>query len=400
MGLFCVNMHFRTTDDKAVSDALKKRNITQFHLMPAKGGWTSLYEERASQQDDDRIRAVTAGLSKDLNIPAIAFLVHDSDIACYWLFENGQLVDEFNSCPDYFDENADEESTGETGGRPDVLVRYCKPGVREDALAGILAEKTVFAESVIEQLAEMIGIESSRALADYRDMSEGGEFVENEEDGDAGEAIKNLSKRGGLAAQLAGMFGPQAQGAAVDPQVSALVNAASLGKADEVGQLLAAGAAVDGEAPASPPGADAATGMGKIFPGGMPKIPMTALLAAVLNKHRQAAERLLAAGADPNRVHPLIGAPMHAACGAGDPEMLRALLEHGGDANVLNLQKLSPLGVIATGRTSLERIAQIQEMTKSMGIKIPGLTGPISNIVLPTAGWDACEKLLKEHGAR
>ena len=107
MGLFCVNLHFRTSDDNAVSAALKQRGVSRCQVVPAANGWTSLYEEQASQQDDERIRDLARGLSDDLHVAAIAFLVHDSDVACYWLFDNGQLLDEYNSYPDYFDADAE-----------------------------------------------------------------------------------------------------------------------------------------------------------------------------------------------------------------------------------------------------------------------------------------------------
>ena len=111
MGLFCVNLHFRTTDDKALSDALGRRGVSRYRVVPAKSGWTSLYEEQASEQDDRRIRDLAGGLSEDLQVPAIAFLVHDSDIACYWLFDGGRLLDEYNSCPDYFDDGATDDGS-------------------------------------------------------------------------------------------------------------------------------------------------------------------------------------------------------------------------------------------------------------------------------------------------
>ncbi len=402
MGLFCVNMHFRTADHNALSTSLKRREIKQYRLLAPEGGWTTLYEERASQQDEDRVREVTSGLSKDLNVVAIAFLVHDSDIACYWLFENGRLIDEFNSCPDYFGGD-DSESDAPSGGQPDLLVKYCKPGIRSETLAEILGEDVVFAEGLIEKLADALGIEPSRALADYRDAAEESDS-EDSLDGppdelSTGKARKLDSISRGLQAQLAGMFGSQSQGP-VDPKVAALVDAAVRGNVDEIGRLIGEGADVEGEAPVSPPGANEAAGMGKVLASAMPKMPMTALLAAVVNKRREAAKRLLEAGANPNRMHPLFGATIHAACGAGDPESLQLLLDHGGDANLQNPQKLTPLGVIAAGRTSLERIAQIQEMTKSMGLKLPGIAAQISGFVAPTQGWDACEKLLKERGAR
>src|SRR5438105_15818840 len=93
MGLFCVNLHFRTTDDKALSDARGRRGVSRYPVVPAKSGWTSLYEEQASEQDDRRIRDLAGGLSADLHVPALALMAHDCDIACYRLFHHGQPLE-------------------------------------------------------------------------------------------------------------------------------------------------------------------------------------------------------------------------------------------------------------------------------------------------------------------
>src|SRR5215207_5234929 len=154
MGLFCVNFHFRSIDDKALTAALARRRVKNYRIAPAQQRWTSLYEEQASQQDDGRIRGLASGLSKDLNAAVVAFMVHDSDIACYWLFDQGRPVDDYNSCPGYFD---DDGGDGPSGGQTDALVRYCRPGVSEDDLAAILTGENVFAEAVVEQLAEALG---------------------------------------------------------------------------------------------------------------------------------------------------------------------------------------------------------------------------------------------------
>ena len=69
MGLFCVNFHFRTTDDKALTEAVNRRGVTRYRIVPAKNGWTALYEEMASDQDDSRIRDLAGGLSEDLHVP-------------------------------------------------------------------------------------------------------------------------------------------------------------------------------------------------------------------------------------------------------------------------------------------------------------------------------------------
>jgi hypothetical protein len=403
MGLFCVNLHFRTTDDRALSAALDRLDVTHYRVLPAKNGWTSLYEQRASEQDDRRIRDLGRNLTEELSIAAVAFLVHDSDMACYWLFDNGRLLDEYNSCPDYFEDDVGRPSP--SGGRTDVLLRYCRSGVRQDELAAILVEETLFAERVIERLAEALGIDQERALSDYRDVAGGGESdgegPGDEDDGDdEGGGPNVLPLRAGLAGRLAEMFGSDPHAAPADPKVTALVEAAAGGDTDQIDRLLAEGVAIDADAPAPLPGGQPLAGLGQLFPSGPPKVVMTPLHAAVAHKQRAAAERLLEGGADPNRAHRLFGTAIHAATGAGDLELLQLLIDRGGDVNARNVQGQTPLQVISAGRASRERLAQMQAMVKSMGIELPGVVGQMSNITLPTEGWDACEQLLRARGAR
>jgi hypothetical protein len=404
MGLFCVNFHFRTTDDRALSEALNLRGITRYRVVPAKSGWTSLYEEQASEQDERRIRDLAAGLSEDLHVAAIAFLVHDSDIACYWLFDNGQLLDEYNSDPDYFGDSDGPPSP--SGGQPDVLLRYCRPGVRQDELAAILAKETVqattFAEHLIERLAKALGIDRKLAIADYRDEATdagpGGidePDDDNDDDDDGGPSGSPLGA--GLFERLAKRYGLVPGGAPADPRATALVQAAASGKTGEIDRLLADGVAIDAEAPAPLPGGELMAGLAQLLPGGVPQIVMTPLLAAVVNKQRLAAERLLDGGADPNRVHPRYGTPVHAAAGAGDVELLQLLLDRGGDVNARSAQDQTPLEMLAASRTGLDRLAQLQAAWKSMGVKVPR---QMSNVSLPKEGWDACQRLLKARGAR
>jgi hypothetical protein len=409
MGLFCVNMHFRATDDKTLSAAVIRRGVTDYRVLPAKNGWTSLYEAEASNQDDQRIRDLTAGLSRDLGDVAIAFLCHDSDIACYWLFENGQLVDEYNSSPDYFDSNA--TGAAHSGGQPDVLLCYCRPGVRRDDLDAILGDQPVFAESIIERLADALAIDEERALTDYRDAAEGegpngfgGDDDDDGGDGDdegprGGSDILASGAGAGLGSRLARMLGVVSPDTTGDPQVEALIAAATRGDTDEIDRLLADGVEIDAEAPTPLPTAGPVSGMAQFFAGGVPKVPMTPLLAAVANKQRAAAEHLLDCGANPNHTHPLFGTPVHAAAGAAETELLERLLDRGGDVNARNARGQTPLQVVEIGRASVDRLAHARSMMESMGIKIPGLADQLSKITLPTEGWDDCEELLRSHGA-
>ncbi len=408
MGLFCVNFHFRTMDDKALAEALDRRGVGHYHIAPAKGGWTSLYEEQASEQDDRRIRELGGGLSRDLHVPCIAFLVHDSDVACYWLFDNGELLDEYNSDPGYFDSHTDARPSP-SGGHADVLARYCQPGVTPFELASMLGEKrvreTVFADEVIRRLARALGIDRGRAIADYRDMDgdggpggwDGGdEDDDDDNDDDEGGGPGSPAVRAGLVERLAKRFGFDAGSAPADPRSTALVEAAARGDTDEIDRLLAEGVAVDGVAPAPIPVGAMNPGLAQLFPGGRPQMVMTPLLAAIAHKQRAAVLRLLKGGADPGRVDPHWGTAVHAATGSGDVEMLRLLIEQGADVNARSAHGQTPLQALSASRAAVDRLAQVQGMMKSMGLRLPA---HLANVSLPTEGWDACEQLLKEHGA-
>jgi hypothetical protein len=327
-------------------------------------------------------------------------MVHDSDIACYWLFDNGQLVDAFNSDPGYFDGDADGPPSP-SGGQPDILSRYCRPGVRRDELAAILAEETVrattFAEDLIGRLARAMGIDRNLALADYRnaagdDDSDGTGDGDDDDGDDGGSGV--LSMKAGLMERWTKRLGFDPGSAIADPQVTSLVQAAARGNTAEIDRLLADGVAVNEEAPAPLP--IAIPGLAQLFPGGLPHVPMTPLLAAVVNKQRPTAERLLRGGADPNFVHSRFGTPAHAVTGAGDVELLQLLIDHGADVNARNAQGQTPLQILAASRAGLDRLAQLQTTIKSMGMKLPG---QLSAISLPMEGWDACERVLKLHGA-
>jgi Ankyrin repeats (3 copies) len=398
MGLFCANFHFRMTDDKALSAALARRKVTQCRVSAAKNGWTSLYEERASQQDDDRIRELATNLSKDLRVPCVAFLVHDSDFACYWLVDDGKLLDEFNSCPGYFDDD-DDGSANPSGGQTDVLLPYCRPGVEEKQLEALLREETLFAESVIEGLADALGIDRERALDNYRGSSAPGDDDDSDDDDDGPRGGPNVSPAA-LADRFAKMYGIKQDSTAADPKAAALVEAAADDDTESIARLLAEGVDIDAEAPGRLPGRHSASEMAQLFPGGAPKVPMTPLLAAVANKRRRATEQLLDAGADPNRVHSLFGTAVHTATGAGEAELLELLLARGGDLNALNAKGMTPLQILAASRATLEKVAQAREMMKSMGVKLPGLADKVANIELPKEGWEACERLLKARNAR
>jgi hypothetical protein len=187
MGRFLVNVHVQVDDLEALTEEMRRMADGACWVTPAKNGWSSVYEEQASSQDDAWIRELTARLSDQLQTGAIAFLVHDSDVFCYWLYDRGELIDEFNSCPDYFggeesfevsddsefggdDSDGSDSGSGDPRGRPEIVARYCHPARRPQEIEGVLASKETFAESQLEKLAALLGIDAARAMTDSQDL--------------------------------------------------------------------------------------------------------------------------------------------------------------------------------------------------------------------------------------
>jgi hypothetical protein len=51
-------VHAAPSSVDALAAALRRRRVTQYCIFPPKNGWTSLYEEEASWQDESRIRVL------------------------------------------------------------------------------------------------------------------------------------------------------------------------------------------------------------------------------------------------------------------------------------------------------------------------------------------------------
>jgi hypothetical protein len=65
----------------------------------------------------------TEFISKDLNAPVFSFHIHDGDLWMYVLFVNGELVDQFNPIPDYW-EDISEEEINSWKGNAETLAKY------------------------------------------------------------------------------------------------------------------------------------------------------------------------------------------------------------------------------------------------------------------------------------
>jgi len=106
MGSFYTNITVRGPRREDVAETLRAGERAAI-LSPTAEGVTVVYDAEAESQDDTVV-SLAKRLSAEHHCVAWALLNHDDDLLRYWLFDGGELVDEYDSSPGYF--------TGEGGG--------------------------------------------------------------------------------------------------------------------------------------------------------------------------------------------------------------------------------------------------------------------------------------------
>lgn len=66
---------------------------------------TSIYYPNGYLEWDESAKFI----SKEINTTVFSFHIHDGDLWMYILYKNGEIIDQFNPIPDYWDENLSEE---------------------------------------------------------------------------------------------------------------------------------------------------------------------------------------------------------------------------------------------------------------------------------------------------
>jgi hypothetical protein len=179
MGSFFTNLHIRNAATKAVCTALQKLD-GRAYVSPPSGGWVTVYPECTEPQNDGPMREIASGLSRTFKTDVLGFLVHDSDIAMYWLYRNGDLIDEFNSAPDYFSTKIEEPTDTPLGGDVEAFLSLCKTGTTRAQLEQVLHPTDgfpVMADEIVTELAKLLGINETRASFGFKYFENSGAEV-------------------------------------------------------------------------------------------------------------------------------------------------------------------------------------------------------------------------------
>src|SRR5688572_23459580 len=116
MGNFYTNYTIRGRIQQEIASAFSGRSAI---ISPEHNGCVVAYDEKSEAQDFQIITELGSRLSLDLGAPVLAAVVHDDAILFFQLYENGEMSDDYDSSPGYFDPDA--EPSAPNGGDAERL---------------------------------------------------------------------------------------------------------------------------------------------------------------------------------------------------------------------------------------------------------------------------------------
>lgn len=126
MGATYTNITLKGPTQKQIGDFLDREAIVAY-VTPTDGDITVVYDQASSDSDEAALTALAGKLSRSLGCVAFASSVYDSDILQYHLYVSGVLADEYNSRPDYWDDETDENAPPKGGDDESLCTAFGAP---------------------------------------------------------------------------------------------------------------------------------------------------------------------------------------------------------------------------------------------------------------------------------
>src|SRR5690242_12194507 len=118
MGNFYTNFTLRGPSQQAVAKLLTGRSA---FVTSEQNGVVMVFDEECDTQDQAVITELGERLSRKFGCAVWSVLNHDDDILWYQLYLAGELVDEYDSTPDYFEDSEEPSDSGPKGGNANML---------------------------------------------------------------------------------------------------------------------------------------------------------------------------------------------------------------------------------------------------------------------------------------
>jgi hypothetical protein len=165
MGAFYTNFAVASTAQDKLSALLKKLGRNAYFSDTA-GNFTFVYDE-ACEQNGDETEELAKKMSRELDSVVLAAMNHDDDILIYLLYEKGELIDSYNSCPKYFGD----EVAGMDGDAAKLAAAF-KVLANIDKIEQILSQTVyVFEAERHAALCKELGISDEYSLLSYEDIT-------------------------------------------------------------------------------------------------------------------------------------------------------------------------------------------------------------------------------------
>lgn len=166
MGNFYTNVILPRADLEPVRSWLEADHRVAFVL--AHGGSVAVFDRQAEQQDGSN-QVLAQRLSSEFGA-ALGTLVHDDDLLEFHVFEQGTLIDQYSSWPEYHDD--DDDKPAPAGGNPAVLTRIAAAG-DPSAVEEILREDYLFEYERHEKLLSALGLPADSAGLGFNYIARG-----------------------------------------------------------------------------------------------------------------------------------------------------------------------------------------------------------------------------------
>jgi tetratricopeptide (TPR) repeat protein len=173
MGAFFESIHVRSEnadDFQLTLRQIAKETDCKILMGPAFNGWISVFPSESLEHD-----RISVEIAKHLPNDIFHLNVHDDDIFSYAFYREGRLIDQYNSCPDYFEEVSDQEKKA-CQGRPELFQDLLEqPNSLSNLKTLLTADKYIFESERAAQFAKLLGLSNALASYDYlqaEDMDE------------------------------------------------------------------------------------------------------------------------------------------------------------------------------------------------------------------------------------
>jgi len=147
---------------KKALEQVAKEEDCKFLLGPAINGWVSIFPNEIGRKEP-----ISEKIAKFVPNDVLHLMVYDDDIFYYYFYRGGQLIDRYNSCPDYFGEVSDDEKQ-KCQGHPERFQDLLPNPKSISELQKLLVAKRFILESQrMTQFVKLLDLQNPLSSYDY-----------------------------------------------------------------------------------------------------------------------------------------------------------------------------------------------------------------------------------------